>query len=65
MTCCQVKQVLSLRDEVVLSRVLSAWCSYSQLRRLVLCGRNIKEVLKKQSIVVKVSHMLRYMDLME
>eukprot|EP00434_Breviolum_minutum_P043031 symbB.v1.2.038331.t1/scaffold5872.1/size22901/2 len=39
----QVKQVLSLRDEVVLSRVLSAWCSYSQLRRLVLCGRNIKE----------------------
>lgn len=39
----QVKQVLSLRDELLLRSAFSCWCNRSQLRRLVLCGRAISE----------------------
>eukprot|EP00435_Cladocopium_sp_Y103_P002867 s42_g1.t1 len=39
----QVKQVLSLRDELLLRSAYSCWCNRSQLRRLVLCGRAISE----------------------
>ena len=40
----QVKQILGLRDELLLRSLVSAWQQRAQLRRLVLCGKAISEV---------------------
>ena len=48
----QVKQVLSLRDKLLLRSTFSCWCNRSQLRRLVLCGRAISEVRRWDGIAI-------------